>query len=190
MRITRNIGRGAAVATAIAGLLLSSTTAPARADETDIGGAALTYALDVAAAEVQNAGNAIKDPNTTCNLAATGDNVVPRVNALVAEVHAEDVIAADGTCVSFETGAYSATVYVYDQMYTPTSITTGTWSNACGTSVTTNSIGGVANTPAYKLCLFPFPSAALGKYHRAKAVLTNTRGQTFVKYSPIWYVAS
>jgi hypothetical protein len=190
MRTARTFARGASVATAVAGLLLPITTT-AHADETDIGGAALTYALDVAAAEAQNAANELQDPNTTCNIVVTGDNVVQRVNALVAEVHAEDVIAADGTCVSFSTGTYTAHVSAVDEVYTPSSLTNGSWGASCAApGAGANSIEGVANAVTYKLCTFPFPSSALGRYHRAKAVLTNSRGQTFTKYSPIWYVSN
>ncbi len=176
------------VAAALAAPL--TLTTPAHAGVDDAGGALLTTALDVAAATLGNASNALADPNTTCKVTAAGDNAVQRVNYQLGENHAQDVVAGDGECVSLSSGTYNGTVTVYDQVFTATSATSGTWGNACGASATGASIAGVLKVQVTKLCTFPFPSAGLGKYHRAKAVLSNSRGQVFVDYTPVWYVNS
>jgi hypothetical protein len=178
--------------TALTGALalpLLTGAPPANAAVGDAAGALATTAIDVAAATISNAQNELKDPNTTCQVSVTGDNVVQRVNALVAEVHAEDAIAAVGDCVSHSAGTYTGTVTAFDEVYTATSVTTGTWGSACNAASPGSSIEGVLQPlPAAKVCAYPFPSGALGKYHRAKGILTNSRGQAFVAYSPVWYV--
>lgn len=164
----------------------------ANASPTDIAGAALTDAQDVAAAAESNAQQVLADPNTTCSIKAIGDNAVQRTDAVVAEVFAEDAIAAQGSCVSFDTSTYSATITVVDQAFQATSATGGFWFTVCtGPTVTAASIEGVAQPlPSDKLCTFGAPSSALNKYHRAVATLTNTRGQRFTDISPLWFVNS
>ena len=176
------------VATLTAGLSILGATS-AQAAVTDIGGATLTNTQDTAAAALANTSAAAADPNTTCKVNAVGANAVQRTNALVGEVYAQDVVAGVGECLSLSSGTYSGTVTIRAQYYTAASVTTGYWTTFCSASASGSSLAGVLGplTPT-KLCSVSFPSAALNKYHRAVATLTNSRGQTFTDISPVWWV--
>ena len=153
----------------------------------DLGGAAATTALDLAAAQLSNIRQSTADPNTTCTVKAVGDNVVQRTDAIVADVKAQDVIAAVGSCASLAPGDYTITVSVVDQYYTASSATAGTWSATCPANASSPAVIGVAVAAPYGICTYAFPSPALNKYHRTFAVLTNSRGQRFTDVSPVWF---
>lgn len=174
---------------AAAGTLSLTGIAPASADVSDGGGAALSNTLDMAEAALGNTDAALADPNTTCKVTATGNVLVQRTNALVADVFAQNVIVGAGTCISLSPGTYTGTVKVVNQYYVATSATTGSWVDACSASTPASSVAGVLQpVPTSKLCSYAFPSAALNRYHRAVATLTNSRGQKFVDISPIWFL--
>lgn len=175
---------------AMAGALSLTGVSTASADVNDAGGALLTNTLDMAEAALGNTDAALADPNTTCKVTATGNVLVQRTNALVADVFAEDLIVGVGSCVSLSSGTYSGTVTVVDQYYVATSATSGTWKNACAASpVSASSVAGVLQPlPANRICSYGFPSGALNRYHRAVATLTNSRGQRFVDISPVWFL--
>jgi hypothetical protein len=167
------------------GLLIPS--AVASADVTDLSGATISDAADLAAATVNNTEQTANDPNTTCYLKAAGGNVVPRTNLVVGEVYAEDVSTATGECVSFDTSSYTVRLTANLQAYIPTSLGYH-WVTFCSTSTSQGSVDGVT-VPliAHTVCDLGAPSPYLNSYHRVQGILTDSRGQTFLDYSPIWF---
>ena len=171
----------------VAGVALGALPASANAAATDVA-AIVTEAQDIAAASLNNSGQTLNDPNTTCTVKAIGDNLVQRENLLVAEVYTEDFGTATGTCASFDTSSYSATVTMALQAFYQTSATSGRWVTYASTSASANSIFGVAQPfPATLINTIVAPSDLLNRYHRVAGVLTTSRGQRFVDYSPLWF---
>lgn len=184
----RTILRTVAV-TAAALCVTAVTTTSAHADVIDIGGATLTHSFDVSDAALANLAQSSVDPNTTCQITTTGTALVQRTNALVGEVYGQDMGTAVGECFSFNPASYSATVTVHVEAFYPNSLTGGEWRVVCSDSKSASSVAGIVQPlPPVALCTYAGMNPHLNRYHRAHGILTNTRGQKFESYSPMWYM--
>lgn len=177
-------------ALAAAGLAMTATFAtPAHAGAEDLLAASLTHTIDVESAALENFAQVQGDPNTTCQVTTTGTAVVQRTNALVGEIYGQDMGTAVGECFSFDTSRYSATVVVHVEAFYASGLVGGTWVTVCSASSSAPSIAGFAQpVPPVALCSYAGMNPHLNRYHRAHGILTNTRGQVYHSYSPIWFM--
>jgi hypothetical protein len=125
--------------------------------------------------------------NLTCTApVANGAAVVQATNAVVAEVFGEDAAVARIECASLTPSQrYTLSGTLYIQAYY-----SGGWHNVASSGLTTTgSTEGAAVLVLHAIGTYAPPSAALGAYHRAYAVITSSTGRLYRVLSPtVWYM--
>ena len=176
---------------ALGSALSLSVSPPARAEILDQE-AVSVYTVDVAASLPSIQANATYNvsgyDNLTCGVPIPGGSQInPRVQYVLGEVYANDVVFGEWDCASRTGANFSISGTIYDMAWSPA---LRRYTSAGSAPQTMTSIAGAAAVTPYKMNAFPGGHWALNQLHYARFVGTTSTGRAIDVRGQLFTVAS